>query len=328
MKSRHLKAIDACCRGMKTLLILMIMAGSLAASPARAWYPREAQDGVLPDDGVPSLVGRHGSYRAQTGDTLIELARRAGLGYRELLRANPHLDPWLPSAGTRILLPYAFLVPSGIGPGITVNLAELRLYYVWRERNRMQVRVYPVGIGAEDWDTPVGNFEIISKIIRPAWTPPPAMRQLDPRLPNQVPAGPFNPLGEYWLGLSASGYGIHGTNRPYGVGRRISHGCLRLYPTDIRDLFARVATGSPVRIIDQPVKVGLSNGRLLLEVHGGHKDDEGKLLTETLRQVALLPWQGRLNWPVLKTAIRRQRGIPVIISMPTASRATCQTDRP
>jgi L,D-transpeptidase ErfK/SrfK len=311
---------------MKTLIALIIMAGSLAAYSAQAWYPREARQGVLSDNGVPILIGRHGFYRTQAGDTLIELARRGGLGYRALRKANPQLDPWLPPAGTKVLLPYAFLVPSGIRPGITVNLAELRLYYVWRERDRTLIRVYPVGIGTAGRDTPVGRFEIVSKVSRPAWSPPPAMRRQNPRLPRRVAPGTTNPLGEYWLGLSVPGYGIHGTNRPYGIGRRVSHGCLRLYPVDIRDLFARIQTGAPVRIIDRPVKVGLSNGRLLLEVHHSGKKSEGKLLTDVLRQVALLPWRGRLDWPALKEVIRRQHGMPVVISMPTACRVTRLAD--
>lgn len=278
------------------------------------WYPVQPDESLLPLTGESSLIGSHRIYYTQSGDTLIELALQGGLGYLALSKANPDIDPWLPQDGTRIVLPYAFLLPAGIQPGITINLAELRLYYVWQEQNRLRVRVYPVGIGRSGWDTPEGAFEVIEKIVHPAWHPPASIRLENPQLPASVPPGPENPLGEYWLGLSAPGYGIHGTSKPYGVGRRISHGCLRLYPWDIRDLYARVKIGDAVRILRQPVKVGIKNGKVLLEVHRSDSPDDRDLMHVALQQIAQLPWQGQLNQKVIEEEIRLGRGVPTVIS--------------
>ncbi|MGE4544893.1 MAG: L,D-transpeptidase [Pedobacter sp.] len=212
------------------------------------------------------------------------------------------------------MLPYAFLLPADIQPGITINLAELRLYYVWQEQSRLRVRVYPVGIGRSGWDTPEGSFEVIEKIVHPAWHPPASIRLENPKLPASIPPGPENPLGEYWIGLSAPGYGIHGTSKPYGVGRRISHGCLRLYPWDIRDLFARVKVGDAVRILWQPVKIGMHNGKLLMEVHRSDTISDQVLLEETLQRITQITGQGQVNRDVVEKEIHLGRGVPTVIS--------------
>ncbi len=286
----------------------------LCCHTAYGWYPIQPDESLIPSTDGASLIGSHRTYYTQPGDTLIELALQGGLGYLALSKANPEVDPWLPQAGTRILLPYAFILPTGIQPGITVNLAELRLYYVWHEQNSLRVRVYPVGIGRSGWDTPEGSFEVIQKIVRPAWHPPASLRLENPQLPASVPPGPDNPLGEYWLGLSAPGYGIHGTSKPYGVGRRISHGCLRLYPWDIRDLFARVKIGTPVRILRQPVKIGIKNGKLLLEVHRSDNFSDQNLLEETLQRIAQVAGHIQVNRDTVEREIHLGRGVPTIIS--------------
>jgi L,D-transpeptidase ErfK/SrfK len=299
---------------MKNIVLLSCILTCLFCGTAWGWYPQTYEESLLPQTGYPTLQGFHRTYRAQAADTLIEIARSTGLGYISLHHANPDTDPWLPSDGESILLPYAFLPPAGIQPGITINLAELRLYYVWQEQNRTRVRVYPVGIGTSGWDTPEGDFRITEKIVHPVWYPPASIRQKNPSLPSRVAAGPDNPLGEYWLGLSAPGYGIHGTSKPYGVGRRISHGCLRLYPSDIRDLFARVSVGTTVRIIRQPVKAGIKNDQLLVEVHRSENTAPETLLQDVLQQISRLPWQGHLDMEALKKELVLGRGVPTVVS--------------
>lgn len=278
-----------------TLLILL-----LTATASQAWYPRLAKEMKLTSE--TAIIGHNLDYVVGPGETLMEIARRAGIGFDNLQRANPGIDPWKPPVGQRLLLPKAVLAPDLIRPGITINLAELRLYLVWNEGGARKVRVYPVGIGREGWATPLGEYRISVVIDNPDWTPPASLRLEKPELPGRVPPGPGNPLGSRWIGLTAEGVGIHGSNQPYGVGRRVSHGCIRLYPEDILDLAGRVKPGTPVRIVDQPVKQLLFNDRLYLEVHRAVDMPAG--------------WDApdrRWNPEVIDRVLEETRGIPVPI---------------
>ena len=247
-----------------SVLLLLLLA---APFPAGAWYPRLAAQGTVDELQAGTQVGVDSSYVVGPDETLMEIARRAGLGYQALVEANPGVDPWLPEVGRELVLPFAALLPPGIEPGITVNLAEFRLYLALREGGRWRVRIYPIGLGRQGWETPEGDYTIVNTVDDPSWTPPESLRAEKPELPLTVPPGPDNPLGRHWLGLSAPGVGLHGTNQPYGVGRRVSHGCMRLYPDDIADLAGRVAVGTPVRIIYRPFKAARQGERLLVEVH-------------------------------------------------------------
>ncbi|MDX1269337.1 MAG: L,D-transpeptidase family protein [Oceanisphaera sp.] len=182
----------------------------------------------------------------------MEVARRTGLGFENLANANPDIDPWLPPQGTKLMLPTQTILPAGAGRGLTINLAEMRLYAFLPQSS--EILVYPLGIGREGRNTPEGTFKVINKKVNPIWRVPAGLREEDPSLPRLVHPGPDNPLGSYWLGLTAPGYGIHGTNRPFGVGRKVSYGCLRMYPEHIEALFPMVAPGTPVRIVYQPAK--------------------------------------------------------------------------
>lgn len=298
------------------LLIIIILAATCWPAVARAWYPRLDRDMIL-DPGNPApVVGSNRPYLPAPGETLIELARRAGTGYQAMTRANPGIDPWLPPAGRELVLPYSFILPASTGEGITINLAELRLYYVWHENGHSRVRAYPVGIGREGWDTPLGNFTVVSRVKNPSWSAPASIREKSPGTPAMIPPGPNNPLGGFWLGLSVPGYGIHGTTKPLGVGRRVSHGCIRLYPEDIKDLFHRVSLDTPVWIIYQPVKVGLRDNRLYIEVHHSQTIREDDLLKEAMRHISALDWEEPLDLAALHKAIWEQRGVPIPISLP------------
>jgi L,D-transpeptidase ErfK/SrfK len=298
------------------LLIIIILAATCWPAGAGAWHPRLDRDTIL-DPGNPApVVGSNRPYLPAPGETLIELARRSGTGYRALTQANPGIDPWLPPAGREIILPYSFILPASTGEGITINLAELRLYYLWQENGKTRVRAYPVGIGREGWDTPLGNFTIVSRVKNPSWSAPASIREKSPGLPPFIPPGPNNPLGGYWMGLSVPGYGIHGTTKPYGVGRRVSHGCIRLYPEDIKDLFHRASLATPVWIIYQPVKVGLRGSRLYVEIHASETMREDAMLKEALRQASKLNWQGHLDLAALRKSVREKRGVPAPISFP------------
>jgi len=286
------------------LLLLLV-----AATPARGGF-----SSTLPGRSPVPVVGSNQVIFAGKDDTLIQLARANGLGFQTLAAANPGVDPWLPGAGRPLLLPYSAVLPDRPQTGITVNLAELRLYLVWEEAGLLRVRIYPIGIGDEGWETPEGTFSVLRKVEQPVWNPPESIRQERPELPLRVPPGPDNPLGDYWLAFTPQGHGLHGTHKPYGVGRRVSHGCLRLYPEDIRDLYDRAEVGTPVRIIYKPFKVGVQDGILYIEAHHDYRRKVTDLRTEITRQARLVGWRNALDWPAIERVVAEARGVPVPVS--------------
>ena len=220
-------------------------------------------------------MGETQSVVAQHEDTLLDLGRRYSVGYEEIVAANPGVDPWLPGEGTQVLIPSRFILPDAPREGIIVSLAEHRLYYFPKARagEAPVVVTYPISVGKMDWKTPLGLTRIVDKRVKPIWYPPESVRQehaADGRpLPKAVPAGPDNPLGDYAmrLGIPGGAYLIHGTNRPAGVGMQVTHGCIRMYPEDIEQFFKLVPVNTPVRIIDQPYKMGWKGQELYMEVH-------------------------------------------------------------
>ena len=235
--------------------------------------PAVAEIYPLPPAGI-DVIGEVRIVEAAYEDTLIDIARRHGLGYHDITRANPDLDVWLPGEGARVVLPARFVLPSGPREGLVLNLAEYRLYYFAPPGpgEAPRVMTYPVSIGRMDWETPLGTTRVVQKTRNPAWYPPESLRRerFDegrPPLPRVVPAGPDNPLGSRSLRLGIPGYLIHGTNRPAGVGMRVTHGCIRMFPEDIEFLFEQVGIDTPVRIVNEPVKVGWNGDALLMEVH-------------------------------------------------------------
>ncbi len=230
----------------------------------------EVYDLPLPGNDV---IGAITIVPARAEDTLLDIARRHGLGYEDIVRANPDVDTWLPGEGTEVVLPTRYVLPPGLRRGIILNLAEYRLYYFPEPENgdRGVVMTYPISIGRMDWETPLGKTTIIQKVTNPAWYPPASIRAEHAAdgnpLPRIVPAGPNNPLGKHAMRLGLPGYLIHGTNRPAGVGMRVTHGCVRMFPEDIAFLFERVAINMPVRIINEPVKLGWDGDMLVMEAH-------------------------------------------------------------
>ena len=223
--------------------------------------------------GAPQLVF------TRANDTLSQLARDYGLGYDEIIDANPNVDPWLPGEGTPVLLPTQFVLPEGPRNGIVLNIASKRLFYYppVGEDGVRTVMTYPIGIGRVGWETPLGAASVVSKARDPHWWVPASVRkehaEMGDPLPSVVPPGPDNPLGRFVLKLDMPGYLIHGTNQPYGVGMRVSHGCVRLYPENIETLFPLVAIGADVMIVNQPLLAGWQDGELLVEAHKPLEDD-------------------------------------------------------
>ena len=226
----------------------------------------------LPPEGF-DVIGAVSVISTRYEDTLVDIARRHGLGYEDIVRANPGVNVWVPGEGTEIILPTRFVLPQGSRRGMVLNLAEYRLYYFPEPKSGepSYVMTYPISIGRMDWNTPIGLTEIISKARNPTWYPPQSVRDehaaVDDPLPRVVPPGPNNPLGAFAMRLGLPGYLIHGTNRPAGVGMRVTHGCIRMFPEDIEFLFAQIGISTPVRIINDPVKIGWDGEQLVMEVH-------------------------------------------------------------
>jgi L,D-transpeptidase ErfK/SrfK len=222
-----------------------------------------------------TVVGEDQTVETVYEDTLYDLARKFSLGSEELIRVNPGVDPWLPGAGKQLIVPGRHILPPGPREGIVVNLPEHRLYYFPKPKRGgpIEVITYPVSIGKMDWRTPLGLTHVIGKQKDPSWYPPASVRKEhaeagDP-LPPVVPPGPDNPLGAYAMRLAAGNgtYLIHGTNNPIAVGLAVTHGCIRMYPDDVAALFPLIPVGTPVRLINQPLKVAWVDGELLLEAH-------------------------------------------------------------
>jgi L,D-transpeptidase ErfK/SrfK len=294
--------------------------------PSWAWFaqpPTPSDRFLLPPEGT-DVVGVVQVTTAGHEDTLSDLARRYDLGYEAIVAANPGMDPWLPGDGAQVVLPTQFVLPDAPREGLVLNLAAMRLFYYPKPAADEPPRVitHPIGIGREGWETPQGTAHITQKIEQPTWTVPASVLKEhaengDP-LPPVVPPGPDNPLGEYAMRLSLPSYLIHGTNQPYGVGIRVSHGCVRLYPEDIARLFPEVPEGTPVKIVNQPYLAGWSNGKLYLEAHQPLAEDANrwgsslKPMEQALAKQA--PEPGAVNWDKAKMVAQEARGIPVPVS--------------
>ena len=227
-----------------------------------------------------SVIGEPQIVFAREEDTFSDLAREYGLGYDELVAANPGVDPWLPGKGAPILLPTQHILPDAPRRGIVLNIAAKRLFYYpeVEEGQRPVVLTYPVGIGRVGWETPTGKAKVVAKATDPHWYVPWSVQQEhreagDP-LPAVVPPGPDNPLGRHVLQLNLPGYLIHGTNKPYGVGMRVSHGCMRLYPENIELLYSLVAIGEEVHLVNQPILSGRVGEEVYFESHAVLEDDD------------------------------------------------------
>ncbi len=288
----------------------------------------------LPPPGE-DVVGQVQVIKAKYEDTFADLGEQYNLGYSEMVAANPGVDPWLPGVGTEVIIPTRFVLPPGPREGVVINLAEYRLYYYPKGQN--VVHTYPLGIGREGWGSPIANTRITAKTKDPAWYPPASIRAEhaadgDP-LPTVVPPGPDNPLGPYKLTLGVPGYLIHGSNKKFGIGTRTSHGCFRMYNADVTHLFSMISVGTSVRIINEPYKFGVSNGKVYLEAHtplNDHGDpsavDKHTAVINTLLKRDDLAKRIQLNWDVVREVVASEDGVPVEIAQESAPAMTATVD--
>jgi L,D-transpeptidase ErfK/SrfK len=262
-----------------------------------------------------TVIGEVQTYEVESDESLIEIARDFDIGYNQIESANPTLDPFVPGGEALVTVPSSWILPEANSyDGIVINISEMRLYYFYKKDRTPLVTTFPIGIGSEGNDTPVGVFKIIQKIVNPSWYPPASIRKERPELPKVVPPGPDNPLGSHALRLSLGTVLIHGTNRPFAVGRKVTHGCIRLYPEDIPQLFGMIPNGMKVTIVRQPVKVGVKDRKVYIEVH---RDDYRQRVDYFNEAVKLLTKKGLLkdvSTEKIYQAVEEKQGFPVEIN--------------
>jgi L,D-transpeptidase ErfK/SrfK len=308
---------------MKKLIPLLVM-GVTASAVGLA----QAAVYDLTDPNI-QVVGDDVHIQTHYSDTLVEIARRYGLGYEEIARANPKVDPWLPGEGTDIVIPGRHILPPGARDGIIVNIPEHRIYYFPKPRRGQTPTVvtYPVSIGKMDWQTPMGLTHVVSKEANPTWNPPASVRAEhlangDPLPKGVIGPGPDNPLGLFAMRLAIhpGDYLIHGTNNPLAVGMAVTHGCIRMYPEDVATLFPTVPVGTKVYLINVPLKVAFVNGDLLLEAHPP-VDAQGQSIDPVLSNFEAMLNQvlgnstTAVNWDIAVDTLKTANGIPVLVGL-------------
>lgn len=312
--------------GLRQAAVVAVVLAAFAAGPAPA-----AEFALAPNQ---TVLGSLQSYTTKASDTLPALQRPHDIGYAELMAANPGINPWLPGEGAHIVLPTQYVLPDAPHIGIVINLGARRLFYFHPDGKT--VETFPVGVGVEGKRTLVGATTVVSKEKNPTWYPPPSIHAEDPTLPTSVPPGPDNPLGAYALHLGWTDYLIHGTNKPDGVGRNVSHGCIHLYPEDIERLFSEIPIGTPVRVVDQPALAAWIDGRLYVAVHPSQSQtdeiDLGDPMTPAIPDdlvgrvaAAAGDHRGLVDWDAVEHAGLARTGLLVPITPPAAVASAAET---
>lgn len=285
----------------------LVMAGMLGAFSTAA-YAGPAINGDL-------LMGDITTYKVKKHESLFDIARKYDMGIIELEAANPGINPWQPKAGSEITVATRHVLPSITRDGIVVNLAASRLFYF---KSPNEVMSFPIASGKEGWETPVAATKVTEKRLHPTWTIPEDIRAENPDLPESIPPGPQNPLGNYALALGLDGIMIHGTNAPSSIGKHASHGCIRMYPEDIESLFNAVKKGTPVLLAKMPYTIGWEGRKLYLEVTprvhpapskktAAKKPKPDMMLHKAIEQVA---GNATVDWDAVDAVMARGDGIP------------------
>jgi L,D-transpeptidase ErfK/SrfK len=335
MKIRHLKALPLAGFALLAACALFRPPPPPAPPPAPPEPPKPVYAPPVDThrfeiDATDDVVGQLQVTVTNKEDTLPDIARRFNVGYEEIVRANPRVDPWLPRAGTEVVVPTQFVLPNVPREGIVINVAAMRIYYFApaKKGEKQVVYTHPIGIGKVGWSTPEGTTKVVSKQKDPVWRPTPSIiaehKKNGEDLPAIVPAGPDNPLGRFKLTLGWPSYLIHGTNKPYGVGLRSSHGCIRLYPEDIEKIFAMAGPGTPVRVVNQPFVFGWHQDQLFLQAFDVLEDDkrdwaksQPKLLSKTLTRRIQEQLKSRgesIDWDHVAQITKDPRGLTLSVT--------------
>ena len=322
--------------------VLFILSGLAHAWEEENFYRKTiiiARPFTLPqgpkDMRAQTLVGSPREYTIQKKDTLLDVARYFDLGYNELVNLYPDMDPWLPQVGETLTLPTFWALPKSGNEGVVVNIPEMRLYYFPPRENGASQRMVvtlPVGLGRDDWPTPVAKFKIRGKTPNPIWVIPESIKK--ERIAEKgwtedfIPGGsPDNPMGKYKIELTLPMYAIHDTNNPWAVGRLVTHGCIRLYPEDIQQFFNVIHVGVPGEFVYQPVKIGFLNGRVYAEVHEDIYNLVPDLWQEAQKVAHESGWEEMIDKSLLLKVLLKKNGVPTDVTMDSRSEELEQDDQ-
>lgn len=302
---------------MKKIALIVFSALTLSSMTSLAQVTEVFR---LPPKGI-DVVGMVRQVAAGQDDTLLDIGRRYNVGGEAMKNANPGVDMWYPGEGSKVLVPTRYILPDVPREDIVVNLPEMRLYYF--DKSAQTVRVYAIGVGREGRDTPLGVQGIIEMRRNPTWTPPASIRAEHAAqgdiLPAIVPAGPDNPLGTRAMRLSNPSYLIHGTAKPWGVGMRVSSGCIRMYPEGVEELFELVKVGTRVNILKEEMKVGWFGDELYLEYHPPFEEDNispEQAMAEAIELVNRKAAQYGLTVEedIIRAVVNEASGMPVSVA--------------
>lgn len=337
--SNSKKSISSSTLGFLVILATVVLAGcqSMGGAPSPEKITVATPD--MGQESIPThefqladgqtLIGSLAVIKTRKDDTLSDIARHFGLGYKDITLANPGVPAWAPAPDSRVLLPLSFILPDTPHQGITLNLANMRMFY-YPKNQPDKVYTYPVGIGQQSWNTPTGLTRIVTKKTNPSWYVPDSIHkehaQQGDILPTVVGPGPNNPLGLYAMNLGFERYLIHGTNKPYGIGMQVSHGCVQLYPEDIEVLFHNISVGTPVRIVHQPYLTAWHDNAIYLEANeplskwAHDKNRQKKQLLKDLQQLSAKK-NVAVDWAKVERVIARADGIPTPIGVSSPNEA-------
>ncbi len=272
------------------------------------------------------IYGEPAKDIVQPEDTVLDVAFRHRLGFDSVARLNPRVKVWIPDPGTVIDLPTEYILPTAPRKGLLINVPEMRLYDYTRGG---EPALYAIAIGDEMDPSLIGEFRLGAKRRYPAWTVPASIRLEKPELPAVVPAGPDNPLGDHWMTIGNTSYGIHGTNNPWSIGRTATHGCIRLYDDQLAGLYDRVPSGTPIRLVYQPVKLGVRDDGIYVEAHPdiyGRAPDRAEVALMALQEMGL---DRLVDTRRLREAVQAGRGVPVRVgNVPTPAPTTITSTPP
>jgi L,D-transpeptidase ErfK/SrfK len=259
-------------------------------------------------------------YQLKKGENLTSLAQRRALRLQVLTRQNNGKKL---KSGSLVNLSYSFILPHELNDGLVVNLAELTVYYF---QNGVFISRYPLAAGRRDWETPTGTYKILSKEKNPVWHVPNSiqweMYDKGQEVITQVPPGPKNPLGGYFILTSAEGVGFHATTSPWSVGRYASHGCFRMLPDQVAELFKLIDVGTKVKIIYKPIKLSVTlDNRIFLEVHSDYYGRVPDYLQAVQSLAKNQQLDDRIDWQRVKQAIKARDGIALEVTKNTTSAA-------
>jgi len=290
---------------MLLLLLVAVPQNSLAEEEFNAEivrYPYRVPD--------LTVIGAPTTYSVKNNDTMLDIARRNGLGYNEMNLVYPAMDPWVPPNKKNLIVPTFWVLPPNQHEQLVINLPELRLYYF--DRSSGTVQTYPIGIGDEGWESPLGSFHIVEKRPNPSWYIPLSLQAKYGMA--VMPPGPENPLGEYMMKFSAGAYGVHGTAMPWGVGRLVSHGCIRCYPEHIKLLYPQVSIGTKLEIIYEPIKFGMKGGQVFVEAHPDVYRRIPDYHSYAMQKLAQNPNAPKVDERLYWVAVSLQSGVPMNVT--------------